>query len=250
MLPTLHLAAPRLCPCGIVHRSPAHLRRAADLRPYFDLFLAAAAKNGMLDAVDETAATVPAAFGSLHTAYSTTGTNELTGGSPAYARVALTWAAASGGSKALAATLPTWNVPAGNTAAWWGMWTLVSGGTFLGMLPVGAGTLRPASVETTTDGTNNDIFANGHGYVAGDRVVFWGSGMPSALTVGTIYYVIATGLATNSFRVSTTSGGAAVDINDTGEPYNFYVQKCVPEVFAGQGTYSLTSGSIDLGAVA
>lgn len=204
-------------------------------------------KNLMLDALDESLST-GADFGSLHTAYSTTGTNEVTGGSPAYARAALTWSAASSGSKALAATLPTWNVPAATTVAWWGGWDASTAGNFLFMVPLGAGTLRPASTESATDLTNNDITAKAHGYTANQAVVFWGT-LPTGLSVGTIYFVISTGLATDSFRVSTTSGGSVVDITGTA-PFNFFVQSCTPETFSGQGTYSLTSGSVDLGAVA
>lgn len=241
----IHLPFPRLCLCGVVHR--VQPTRAANLRPYFALFLTNTAKNLMLEALDESLAT-GADFGSLHSAYSTTGANELTGGSPAYARKGITWAAASGGSKALAATLPTWDVPAGSVVAWFGLQDAVTAGNFLGMMPVGAGTLLPASTETSTDITNNDIFAKAHGYVADTRVVFWGT-LPTGLTVGTIYYVIATGLTTDSFRVSTTSGGSAVDLTGT-QPFNFFAQKCVPETFAGQGTYSLSSASVDLGAVA
>jgi hypothetical protein len=74
-----------------------------------------------------------AVFGSLHTAApGATGINEVTGGSPAYARKALTWGAVSTGSVALAATLPTWDVPAGTTVAYVGLFSLVTGGTFYG----------------------------------------------------------------------------------------------------------------------
>jgi hypothetical protein len=244
----IHTAsAYRLCPCGVVHTPRLRSQLAHLLRPYDALFLSNTAKNLMLGALSVASAT-NADFGSLHTAYSTTGTNEVTGGSPAYARAALTWAAASGGSVALAATLPTWNVPASTTVAWWGLWDAVTTGTFLGMLPLGASTLRPASTETSTDITNNDIFSKAHGYVADTRVVFWGT-LPTGLTVGTIYYVLAASLATDSFRVSTTSAGSAVDLTGT-SPFNFFAQSCVPETFAAQGTYSLTSGSIDLSAVA
>lgn len=243
----IHTAYPRLCQCGVVHRVATERDLAHRVRPFDQLFLTNTAKNLMLGALSVASAT-NADFGSLHTAYSTTGTNEVTGGSPAYARAALTWAAASGGAVALAATLPTWNVPAGTTIAWWGGWDAVTTGTFLFMLPLGAGTLRPASAETATDITNNDIFAKAHGYVADTRVVFWGS-LPTGLSVGTIYYVLATGLATDSFRVATTSGGSAVDLTGT-QPFNFFAQSCVPEVFAGQGTYSLSSASLDLSAVA
>src|SRR3954469_20583483 len=99
------------------------------------------AKALMLDALDESIST-GMKFGSLHTAYSATGTNEVTGGSPAYARKALTWSAASSGSKALAPTLPTWDVPAATTVGWIGVWDAVTTGTFLGILPNGGGTLK------------------------------------------------------------------------------------------------------------
>lgn len=245
----LHIAsAYRLCPCGQLHRPKP--QSAHDLRPFDDLYISATGKNLMLGALSVASAT-NADFGSLHTAYSTTGTNEVTGGSPAYARAALTWAAASGGSVALAATLPTWNVPASTTVAWWAGWDTVTSGTFLFMAPLGAGTLQPCSTETSTDISNNDIYAKAHGYGAGTRVVFWGS-LPTGLsredpTLGP-YYVLATGLTTDSFRVSTASGGTVVDLTGT-QPFNFFVQKCVPETFSGQGTYSMSSGSIDLAAV-
>lgn len=70
-------------------------------------------------------------FVSLHTADpGTTGTSEVTGGSPAYARQACTWDTASGGSMALAAE-ETFDVPAG-TVAYFGVWSLSTGGTFYG----------------------------------------------------------------------------------------------------------------------
>lgn len=51
-----------------------------------------------------------------------------------------------------------------------------------------------------------------HGFVAGDQVVFHTTGsLPSGLSAGTVYYVISLGLTTNSFRVSTSKGGSAVN---------------------------------------
>lgn len=49
-----------------------------------------------------------------------------------------------------------------------------------------------------------------HGYVAGQPVAF-GSTV-GGITAGTVYYVIASGLTTNAFKVSTTVGGSALDI--------------------------------------
>jgi len=56
------------------------------------------------------------------------------------------------------------------------------------------------------------ITKNNHGFVAGDQVIFTTTGaLPTGLTKYTRYYVLSTGLTTNSFRVSTTSGGSAVN---------------------------------------
>lgn len=53
-------------------------------------------------------------------------------------------------------------------------------------------------------------------FVAGQPVRFETTGaLPTGLTANTVYYVIATGLTTSSFRVSTTSGGAAVNTSGT-----------------------------------
>lgn len=241
----IHEASPfKLCRCGTVHREAFDQADLSAWRRHFrNMYWADTAKGVMLDAMAP-------GFGSLHTAYSTSGANEVTGGSPAYARAALTWASASGSpiTKALAATLPTWNVPASTTVGWFGLWTASTAGTFRGMQPLGGGALLNAMVEVAADITANDIFSKAHGLVADNRVVFWGT-LPSGLSVGTIYWVISTGLATDSFRVSTTQGGSAVDLTGT-QPFGFFAQKCVPQTTVTQDTISLSSGSIDLNAVA
>jgi len=68
---------------------------------------------------------------SLHTADpGTDGSNEVTGGTPAYARLQGTWDAASGGERALNADL-TFDVPA-TTVAWVGVWDAETTGNFRG----------------------------------------------------------------------------------------------------------------------
>lgn len=70
-------------------------------------------------------------FVSLHTADpGTDGSNEVTGGSPAYARQACTWDAASGGSMALAA-VEEFDVPAASVSHF-GVWSASTAGTFYG----------------------------------------------------------------------------------------------------------------------
>lgn len=54
--------------------------------------------------------------------------NELTGGTPAYARKAVTMAAAAGGARAISAGV-TLDVPAGSTVAYASLWTALTAGT-------------------------------------------------------------------------------------------------------------------------
>lgn len=55
-----------------------------------------------------------------------------------------------------------------------------------------------------------------HGYLVGQPVSFTTTGaLPTGLTVGTIYYVIAAGLTTTSFEVSLTMSGTAVNTSGT-----------------------------------
>ncbi|GAA3957770.1 hypothetical protein GCM10023085_45350 [Actinomadura viridis] len=87
----------------------------------------AATRDDFLDDLDTLAT-----HASLHTADpGTTGANEVTGGSPAYARKAITWNPSSAGSKTVTASV-TFDVPAGTTVTHCGTWTGASGGTFRG----------------------------------------------------------------------------------------------------------------------
>ena len=68
-----------------------------------------------------------------------TGTaNELSGGSPAYARKAITWATATAAAPSVKALsgFPTFDVPPGSTVAFIGLWTLATGGTYGGCIDV------------------------------------------------------------------------------------------------------------------
>ena len=72
------------------------------------------------------------AYASLHSAdASTNGANELTGGSPAYARKAITWGAAAAGVKSNTVAC-AFDVPPGSTVSEVGYWSALSGGTFYG----------------------------------------------------------------------------------------------------------------------
>ena len=82
----------------------------------------------------------------------------------------------------------------------------------------------------------------------GDRVMVFNvfaEALPTGLIEGVIYYVV--GSATDSFQVSLTLGGAAVDITATGE---LFWQRVVPETFASQGQITIAIGALTLDATA
>jgi hypothetical protein len=84
---------------------------------------------------------------SLHTADpGTTGANECTGGSPAYARKQTTWGAASGSPSSAVGSQITFDLL--GQATHFGLWSAVTAGTFRGgnALPATIGT---AAVQTT-----------------------------------------------------------------------------------------------------
>lgn len=65
-----------------------------------------------------------------------------------------------------------------------------------------------------------DLFTSAaHGLATDDRVVFEaveGLSLPTGVTEGVRYFVLATGLTADAFKVSTTSAGAALDVTVAG----------------------------------
>ena len=116
--------------------------------------LVAAALNQMLDALDE-APGAPAsgiAYLSLHTdAVGGGSANEVTGGSPAYARKAATWGAASAGSKALT-NQPVFDVPA-VTVRRVGFFSAVTAGTYFGDADITDEVFAAQGTYTVTSGS-------------------------------------------------------------------------------------------------
>ena len=181
-----------------------------------------------------------ALYASLHTAYSATGTNELTGGSPAYARVAVTWSSAAGGSKALSGTYGL-NVPASTTVEYIGFWDAASSGNFQGMFPNAAGGNAYAFAAPSSTGV---LLAPGSAYTANQTVVVFaspGSTVPSGLTAGTVYFVKSP--SSDSFSLSATSGGSAITLTGDGSGI---VQAIAVETFASQGVFTITAGSVSI----
>lgn len=216
------------------------------------------AQNQCLNALDETPAAPSSgiAYVGIHqladpgTGLTATGT-EATGGSPAYARLAATWGAASAGQKTNTNTF-TFDVPAG-TYGFFSLWNASSGNSgtqYLGYIPFGGASAIKGFFSTDTNLANDTLFSIAHGMSNTDRVVLYNvfsEVLPTGLTEGTIYYVV--GAATNTFQVSTTSGGSVVDITALAGGEGYF-QRVVPEVFAAQGQITVAAAALVLDATA
>lgn len=76
--------------------------------------------------------------------------------------------------------------------------------------------LSKNSTVTITIATPGVVTWTAHGLVAGDPVTFKTTGaLPTGITADSTYYVIATGLTADTFRISATVGGAAVNTSGT-----------------------------------
>ncbi len=75
----------------------------------------------------------------------------------------------------------------------------------------------PTSVATISIATPGVITVPaGHGFDIGSPVVFSTDGaLPTGLTAGTTYYVVATGFTPTAFSVATTPGGSAIATSST-----------------------------------
>jgi hypothetical protein len=116
-----------------------------------------------------------------------------------------------------ATTLPT-GISAGTT------YYVISEGLTAGVFKVSARPYLSAvnlgtqvTAGTLTVNSTADTFtATAHGLTAGSIVQFGGTPVPTGITAGANYYVIAGGLTSDVFKVSTTLGGTAVNVTANG----------------------------------
>ncbi len=198
--------------------------------------LSVSGKNLFLGALDATHI-------SLHTAYpGDSGSNETSGGSPAYARKAATWSAASGGSRALSAAVTGIDVAAGVVIKWVAAFTAVTAGTCRAHAPIGSSLRGVATVQSGDDIIRSDA----HGLVASRRIVFYpvaGESLPAGISEGTDYFVLASGLTADVFQISATDGGSAINFTTPGE---MKWQDMVPATDAAQYKIDINTFPIDL----
>lgn len=212
------------------------------------------AKNVMLAALGVTA---QAGYCGIHTLTDPgTGTNansgEATGGSPAYARQAITWGSASGGVLTNSAAL-TFDVPAG-TYGFFTLWTASTGNTsnFRGHIPFGGSNALRGFFSVDTNLANDQFFSVAHGMADGDRVLLYNvfsEALPvgTGLSEGALLYVVAS--TSNTFKVSTTLGGTAIDLTGLGGGEGYW-QRVIPETFGSQGQITVAVSALALDATA
>lgn len=119
--------------------------------------------------------------------------------------------------------------------------TAYSNDTYAALLQVCLGRFGYGTGATFTANASTDVItASAHGLSNGNRLLLDSTTtLPAGLSKNTVYYVIS--VTTNTFKVSTTAGGSAVDITDTGTgTHSFYTTFKVVDrrgrVGVGQGT--------------
>lgn len=169
-----------------------------------------------------------------------TGANEISGGTPAYARKAVTFAAPSGGTRTTAGPV-AFDIPAGRTVRWTNAW---QAGNSVGCAPSGGNPM-----EFFADPATDIIYCGGsagagHGLLANDPVVVWNGTVPGGLTAGTVVYY-ARDVTTYSLKLSATPGGAAIDITSPGTSDSL-ISIIVESFYAAQGTHTFNTGDLGL----
>lgn len=183
-----------------------------------------------------------AAF-SVKPALDGTGGTELTGGTaPGYTRVAATFSAFSAGNSENSAQI---DLPANSGgSSWpeivaWGIFDASTGGNLLNTdFFITPNTRTPFTAVASTD-----IFtAYTQTFTNGDKVVLKATaGLPTGVSADTIYFIV--GVSGQTFQLSLTSGGAAINITTDGDGE---IMKVVTHVVAPAGNLKINAGDLDI----
>jgi hypothetical protein len=168
------------------------------------------------------------------------GTTEASG----VTRQAITWAAAASGQRANSAQL-TIPIGTGVTVQVGSIHSALTAGNIEAWFQIGS-TLRGVG---SVDATATDLIqSDGHGLTTDDRVFFTtvaGESLPTGVSATVLYFVLASGLTADAFKVATTSGGTALDITALGEVAWF---KTVPQPFPSGGNLVIATSALTLDA--
>lgn len=136
--------------------------------------------------------------------------------------------------------------------------SLTSGGaavntSYYGIKTVTINVNGSAGTVTISNGTPCIVTETAHGRKAGDRVWFTTSGtLPSPLTFDINYYVLASGLTTNTYQISTVRGGPAINTTTAGsgthfpapQVYGYIVPSSAPSVSPADPVAFTTDGTM------
>lgn len=202
------------------------------------------AENKLLDLIGNNAAwtAVATPYLKLHTG--DPGDDGTMNAATETTRKAVSFGAASGGTMASDASVSWTSVFATETYQAWSLWDASTGGYCLATGWLTGGATPKAFAVSTTDLSANLIACKAHGLAADDRVVFAAEAlgtMPTGLTAGTVYWVISGGLTADVFSVSTSQGGAAVDITAVGMGV---LVEVTPKAVTAGDTFTLTALSL------
>lgn len=105
--------------------------------------------------------------------------------------------------------------------------------------------LEEAKTMTVTIASPGVVTSTGHGLAANQQIRFATTGaLPTGITAGTLYYVIATGLTADTFQFSTSVGGAAVNTSGTQSgTHTLWVMRTT-ETQTGSEIYNSTDNAI------
>lgn len=120
----------------------------------------------------------------------------------------------------------------------WSLWDNISAGTCLATGVLGGLAALACSAKASTDAFTSAA----HGFANADRVEAYaipGSSLPTGVSADTLYFIV--GVTTDTFQISLTSGGAAVDITADG---SCLIQKVIGKVINNGDTVTLASGQL------
>jgi hypothetical protein len=148
---------------------------------------------------------------SLHTLYSTTGANEVSGGT--YLRQQITFDVAIDAAKTSLLPITFAALPLGDPIYWVGLWDDVSAGNFLGMSPAYSTLPYLFMCNDTGDVGTGLFYSQSHPFVVDQQVAFFsgniGTTLPDGIAEGLAYWVCET--QTDYFQVSLTQTGGPLD---------------------------------------
>jgi hypothetical protein len=168
------------------------------------------------------------------------------------ARVQAAFGAAAGGTLSNTGNIDFASMPAVTApgVVGWSVWDAAgSGGPPTGGNCFWTGwfsTVGRVGVVDAAGITSNDIISPAHGFIADDRVVFEaieGEATPTGIALGTLYFVLSAGLTTDTFNVSTSSGGGELDITAKGA---VMARKVDGKTTNLNDTFRIATGDLDI----